>query len=261
MAGSSPIQPSFSPVRWLALGTLLILGGCAATNGALVGRSASSQASMSLRLAEAARQAGDLGAAIRLYRKVVDQGSPPPRAMVEFGDTLVQAGLPDDAIIAYRRVDKSSAVGLGASLGLVRAYVALHNPAAALPYADQAVADAPHDVRALVDRGVVLDSLERHAEAQKAYRTALQAAPGNVPASNDLALSLALTGQYDQAMAIMEPLARSAWATPKIRENLALILGLSGDPERAAAVSRLDLDAAQTAANLKRIASLRAGGP
>ncbi len=254
-------SPGFAPsgasmIRWMTLGVLLLLGGCGA-GGALADRLSSDPAAVETRLASAARQAGDLGTAVQLYREAADSPSASPQTLADFGDTLVQAGEPEDAIQAYSRVDKTSAAGLDALLGLVRAHMALDQPAAALRFADQARMVAPHDPRVQVDRGVVLDSLHRHIEAQQAYGQALAAHPWNVPARNDMALSLALTGRYDKAIAIMEPLARSSEATPKIRDNLALILGLSGDPQRAAAISRLDLNAQQTAGNLAFMASVR----
>jgi Flp pilus assembly protein TadD len=123
--------------------------------------------------------------------------------------------------------------------------------------ADQALALAPRDSRVLVNRGAVLDTLNRHVEAQEAYRAALQITPRSVAARNNLALSLALTGQYDQAVAMIEPLARATSASPKIRENLALILGLSGDTDRATAVSRIDLDETAIASNMSFFARVR----
>jgi Flp pilus assembly protein TadD len=116
-------------------------------------------------------------------------------------------------------------------------------------------------VRVLVDRGATLDALRRHAEAQASYRTVLAIEPHNVAARNNLALSLALTGQFAPALRLIAPLARSAAATPKIRENLALILGLSGDDARAATVSRMDLDEASTADNLTFFAQAREAKP
>jgi Flp pilus assembly protein TadD len=273
----------------MLLGIFLALAGCATGKGqdapsassARANPSTAESAAVSLKLARAARAAGDLTSAIQIYRTVSEGSSADPQVLVELGDTMAQAGLYDDAIEAYGRVEgKSSHLGawlgrmsvhlglgepssarLGALLGLVRAHLALGEAATALQFAEQARALAPQDVRVLVDRGAALDALKRYAEAQQSYRSALQIAPRSVTARNNLALSLALTGQYDQAIAIMEPLARSAAATPKIRENFALILGLSGDSERAAAVSRMDLDETSTAANLAFFGWARDGKP
>jgi Flp pilus assembly protein TadD len=89
----------------------------------------------------------------------------------------------------------------------------------------------------------------------------LRAAPRHVAARNNLALSLALTAQYDQAIAIIAPLARSSVATPKVRENMAVIYGLMGDTDRATTLSRIDLDEGATQANLTFLAAVRGKTP
>lgn len=111
----------------------------------------------------------------------------------------------------------------------------------------------------LVDRGVALDAVGRHAEAQTSYRAVLATSPRHVSARNDLALSLAVTGQYDEAVALLTPLARSSAATPRIRENLALVYGLMGDADRAATLSRADLDDSSIQINQAFFAAVRGG--
>jgi Flp pilus assembly protein TadD len=78
-------------------------------------------------------------------------------------------------------------------------------------------------------------------------------------ARNDLALSLALTQQYDAALETILPVARLASATPQIRQNLALIYGLKGDSDTADALSLIDLDRIETSSNMKLFSALRSG--
>lgn len=261
------MRPGLATVLKTALlltATLLALAGCAGggsgagagyANGELSGGGAASPA---LRLARAARQAGDLGSAIKLYQSIVASPSVSPAIMVEYGDTLLEDGLLGDAIDAYRRVPAGSPAKVEALLGLTRAYVSLREPAKALRYAEEARRLAPRNERVLVDSGVVLDILGRHAEAQAAYRAALAIAPQDVGARNDLALSLAATGDYDAAVALMLPLVRSSAVTPRIRENLALIYGLMGDTSRSTELSRADLNPSEIRSNLMFYAAVRA---
>jgi Flp pilus assembly protein TadD len=207
------------------------------------------QVAPALRLARASRAAGDLASAISLYRSVAAT-KPTPDVLIALGDTLVEAGSNDDAIDVYSRVDPKSDYHLSALLGLARVYLSLGDPTKARDYADQACAEAPRNVRALIARGVTLDILGQHDEAQASYRAALAVQPRNVAARNDLALSLALTGRFDEAIDIITPMTKSASATPRMRANLALIYGLKGDNDRAATLSRTDLDIAATEANL-----------
>lgn len=246
----------------------LLLGGCApgvqGGSGATAGSSGmvtdSSSAAVTLRLARAARAAGDTAMAADLYAKLAGPGAS-SRIMVEYGDTLVAGKRYQDAIETFGRVEARHPADVEAILGLVRAHLGLGEAAVALDLANRAQAVAPRDSRVLVDRGAALDSLGRHTEAQASYRAALQIAPRSVAAHNNLALSLALAGQYHEAIALLSSLARASSATPQIRENLALVLGLSGDSQRAAEVSRMDLSEKMTAANLEFYAAARGAQP
>ena len=189
-----------------------------------------------LRIARASRNAGDFGSSINLYRSVLAAKPGDQALIVEMGDTLVEAGMADDAIDVYARIDKTSSERLPALLGLARAYLAISQPAKALGCAQEASALAPQDPRAAIALGVSLDMLDRHSEAQAAYRGVLSTAPRSIAARNDLALSLTMTGQLSEALAIIEPMARSPSAKPQTRQNLALIYGLMGDDRRAAAI-------------------------
>ena len=265
VAGVNLVNFLVNSSRWRAPAlrcgaVLLALAGLAGCAGTPRGGSAAREGSSNLRLARATRQSGDLASAIQIYRAIVAIKPVAPGVQVELGDVLLQSGAPDDAIDAYSQVTKGPA-RLDALLGTTRCYLALDDAATALTFADQAQVAAPHDARMLVDRGVALDTLQRHAEAQASYRAALVASPRRVSARNDLALSLALTGHYDEAIGLIAPLARSIDATPQVRANLAVVYGLAGNTDGAASVSRMDLDDSGTQANLAFLASVRQTPP
>ncbi len=203
-----------------------------------------------LRLARAARAAGDYASAVNLYREIAATAAD-PQIKVELGDTLLDAGSLDDAIEVYDSVPAGSPARLGAALGLEHVYLALDEVPKALQEADNAHALVPDDRRVLVDRGVALDLAGRHDEAQASYRAALAKAPGQRAARVNLALSLALTHKYDEATEIVKPIALSSTATPRERQNLALIYGLMGDDRKAREWSLLDLGPTAAAENLR----------
>lgn len=203
-----------------------------------------------LRLARAAHAAGDYASAVNLYRTIV-AGGPNPAISVELGDTLVDAGSFDDAITSYKSIPARSPEELGAALGLEHAYLALNDVPKAMEQADRAYALAPSDNRVLVGRGIALDLAGRHQEAQASYNALLAKFPNDRPARVNLAISLALTKDFDRATEILIPIARSSNATARERQDLALIYGLKGDQEEALRWSKLDLDAGATTANLR----------
>lgn len=244
----------------------LVAGGCTAigtdSKAALTAQkeveAEAAKNDVALKLARAARDAGDMTSAVNLYTSAIEHKPDDMGIMVELGEAQLGAGTIDGAIETFNKVNKKSSARLGALLGLERAYLMLREPTKALTFADAAVARAPKDKRAQIGQGVAMDMLGRHAEAQLRYRKAIAIDPYDVAARSDLALSLALTGQYDEAIKIMTPIARAPDATPRLRQNLALIYGLKGDMAAARALSRVDLNTAQTNGNLRFFALVRA---
>lgn len=210
-----------------------------------------------LNLARAARAVHDYTSAIGIYKKIVASNPADIAAAVELGQTQLEAGEIEDAIATFQSVPAESKSTLAAQLGLERAYLMLSQPEKALAYANSALAIDSKSAPALIGRGVALDLLSRHTEAQACYRNALVLDPQDIPARSDLSLSLAMTGQFDEAITIMTALARSPSATPRLRQNLALIYGLKGDTVMARGLSRIDLDERTTDDNLKFFAMVR----
>ena len=98
---------------------------------------------------------------------------------------------------------------------------------------------------------MALDMLNRHDEAQASYRAVIASAPQNLAARNNLALSLAFSGKFEEATYIMTSIAKSTTSTPRTRQNLALIYGLMGEKKRAEELSLVDLSPTDTEANLR----------
>lgn len=122
---------------------------------------------------------------------------------------------------------------------------------------DQALLVDPRCVAALNGKGIALDELGRHGDAQAEYRSAWSLAPDDRAVLNNLALSLALSGQYDEAIALLTGLVQDRHATPRNRQNLALALSLKGDDAGAQRVARADLDDAAVSNNLRYLDTVR----
>lgn len=88
--------------------------------------------------------------------------------------------------------------------------------------------------------GVAHDLAGQHDSAQKAYAQALAMSPDNPAVQNNLALSLALSGNIDAAIAKLEPQG-FAKTTPQMRQSLALLYALKGDLARTESLVRKDL--------------------
>ncbi|MEM1087132.1 MAG: hypothetical protein AAGH90_05335 [Pseudomonadota bacterium] len=76
--------------------------------------------------------------------------------------------------------------------------------------------------------GLAFDRMARHDQAQEAYREALKREPTRVSTLSNYGLSLALSGRLTQAEEQLRLASGSPGADARIRQNLALVLGLQG---------------------------------
>jgi Flp pilus assembly protein TadD len=86
----------------------------------------------------------------------------------------------------------------------------------------------------------------------------LELAPNDVSLRNDLGLSQALAGDFDDAITILRSIASAPGAPAEYRLNLALALGLAGRRADAERVARIDLDERSVQSNLAYYDVLRA---
>ncbi|MEL6415557.1 MAG: tetratricopeptide repeat protein [Pseudomonadota bacterium] len=99
---------------------------------------------------------------------------------------------------------------------------------AAQAFARSADFSPPTEAAPLAALGLAFDRLEDHTQAQEAYELALEREPNRVSTLSNYGLSLALTGQIDAAETALRRAVESPGADGRVRQNLALILGLQG---------------------------------
>jgi Flp pilus assembly protein TadD len=90
----------------------------------------------------------------------------------------------------------------------------------------------------------------RHAEAQRYYKTALKMAPDEPSVLSNLGLSYALSKNLTQAESILRRATARSGADPRVRQNLALVVGLQGRFAEAENIAQADLPPAEAAANV-----------
>ncbi len=112
------------------------------------------------------------------------------------------------------------------------------------------------DWRILSVQGTVADQLGDFGAAQRYYETALRIVPGEPSVLSNQGLSYALAKRLPEGEVIMRQAALHPRADGRVRQNLALVLGLQGKFAEAETVLRQDMqpqEAAQTLASIKRM--------
>ena len=99
---------------------------------------------------------------------------------------------------------------------------------------DAAAAADPGNTRWVIDKAIALDLLSRHAEAQALYRQALATDPDDVIATNDLAVSLALSGHRSEAASVAGPLAERSDLPQRVVFTGTVLRAANGEDTSAA---------------------------
>jgi len=124
------------------------------------------------------------------------------------------------------------------------------NSQAAFDVLSRAHSPANPDWRILSVQGTTLDKMGKHEEARRYYATALKIVPEEPSVLSNLGLSYMLTRELPQA----EETLRRAYSNPRadgrVRQNLALVVGLQGRFAEAETIAKGDLPAEEAATNV-----------
>ena len=106
------------------------------------------------------------------------------------------------------------------------------------------------DWRILSVQGAVLDQMGRPEEARRYYESALRIVPDEPSVLSNLGLSYALSKDLPQAETTLRRAVGRTGADRRVRQNLALVIGLQGRFEEAEQMARADLPREEAAANV-----------
>ena len=106
------------------------------------------------------------------------------------------------------------------------------------------------DWHILSAQGAALDQLGRHDEARGYYVSALRIVPGEPSVLSNLGLSYMLAKDLPKAEETLRQAYASGKADGRVRQNLALVIGLQGRFAEAESIAKADLPADEAAANV-----------
>jgi Flp pilus assembly protein TadD len=176
----------------------------------------SSRVDVALHYAQALRATGQRAQAVAVLERLSMEHPHDRTVLGEYGRALAEAGDYEQALDVLGRA---------------------HSP------------DQP-DWRLLSAQGAVLDQMGRHEEAQRYYLTALKIVPDEPSVLSNLGLSYALSKDLPNAEATLRRAAGHHPADPRVRQNLALVVGLQGRFAEAEQIAAADLPPDEAAANV-----------
>lgn len=106
------------------------------------------------------------------------------------------------------------------------------------------------DWRILSVQGTALDQMGKHQEARSYYASALRIAPDEPSVLSNLGLSYVLSRDLPKAEETLRKAQATGRADPRVRQNLAIAVGLQGRFAEAETIARADLPPDEAAANV-----------
>lgn len=116
----------------------------------------------------------------------------------------------------------------------------------------KAIAAGATDWRVYSAMGSALDQQSKYGEARDYYQKALAIAPGNIAVMNNLGMSYALEGNLKQAESTLREASNlpGGKSESRLRQNLALVVGLQGRFDEARQIASADLPPDEVEANM-----------
>ena len=224
----------FGSVVTLALVTAACASSGANTNGPASSNTAQapqeSQSAQMLRYCDSLRKSGDLNIAAGMCRRAYEADPTNRVALHRLGQILTELGQVEGAARVYHTAMTTDPQDNEARYNLAKIYMKIDRLDLAAAQLQTAIEQNPDDPRFYNVLGVIRDQEGKHQEAQAIYREGLAAAPQNVALKNNLALSMGLSGQKDESIAMLQDLAQEPAAAAVASDNLAFVSGLDDKP-------------------------------
>jgi len=212
-----------------------------------------------IQVADEALRNGSPQIALQVAQSILTRSPSDVRALLIKGDAATQLGQNNDAEAAFLRVLTLEPKSVHGKIGLGRLRLVTDAAAAATLFEDVLLQE-PANLNSLNNLGIARDLLGQHQEAQVFYRQVRSIDPTNAAARVNLALSLAMTGNAAEALALIEPLANDPSASSKLHHDYAAVLALGGRERDAEAVLGRDMTPPEIKQMLEAFRQQRAGG-
>jgi len=194
----------------------------------------------------------DLGSYAERYRANPKDAE----AALRYGKALRATGQKSQAVAVLEQATIANPENKALLAGYGRALADNGNFQQAFDVLGRAHSPDNPDWRILSAQGATLDQLGRFEEARQYYSSALKIVPDEPAVLSNLALSYVLSKDLPQAEETLRRAQGRAGSDPRVRANLALVVGLRGNMAEAEKIAKADLPPAEAAANVAQLKQL-----
>jgi Flp pilus assembly protein TadD len=173
-----------------------------------------------------------------------------PETSINYAQALRATGQRSQAVAVLERSSLQNPKHMGLLGAYGRALADVGNYQQALDVLNRAHTPEQPDWRILSVQGAVLDQMGRHDDAQRYYATALRIVPDEPSVLSNLGLSYALSKDLIRAESTLRRASAQSRVDPRVRQNLALVIGLQGRFQEAEKIAQADLPSDAAAANV-----------
>lgn len=184
-----------------------------------------------------------------------------PDAAMNYAATLRAMERYDQAVAVLRPAVIANQSNRDIQAAYAKALTAAGRFEEALQVIGQAHTQARPDWRLLSAQGTILDQLGRHVDARTAYASALRIMPDEPTVLSNLGMSYVLEGNLPEAeRTLRQAVAGGGRVDPRVRGNLALVVGLQGRFDEAMQIAQQDLAPHEAQANIAYLRQMLSEG-
>src|SRR6202165_4099619 len=203
-----------------------------------------------------ASRAADPRREVDVYRDRFRANPKDADAALQYGKALRATGQRPQAVAVLEQATIANPGNKALIAGYGRALADNGNFQQAFDVLGRAHTPDDPDWRILSAQGAVLDQLGRGEEARQYYASALRIVPEEPSVLSNLGLSYVLSKDLPKAEETLRRAYSSAGADARVRQNLALVVGLQGRFAEAEGIVKADQPAAEAAANVAYLKQL-----
>jgi Flp pilus assembly protein TadD len=200
----------------------------------------------------------ELSQASAAFGLIYEKNPKDKQAGLNHANALRMTGRNDQALAVMRQVAITHANDRDVLAAYGKALAGAGEFEAALDAVRRAERQDLPDWRLLSAEGAILDQMGQPENARGLYRKALDLQPNEPSVLSNLGMSYLLADDLKTAETYMRSAASSPGADSRVRQNLALVVGLQGRFEEAEDIARQELSADQAEANVAYLKSMLA---